>query len=84
MSLVGGRQTIRFGVPDYNAAYAGYPVDTADLLFRHGRWWLHVVVTIPAPDVAPTDQVVGVDLGIVRPAVTSEQSLPGQAGMEGD
>jgi putative transposase len=78
MSTTGGRQTIRFGVPDYNAAYTGYPVDTADLLFRHSSWWLHVVVTVPAPDVAPTDQVVGVDLGIVRPAVTSNNRFLGQ------
>jgi IS605 OrfB family transposase len=39
---------------------------------------LHVVVTIPAPDVAPTDQVVGVDLGIVRPAVTSNNRFLGK------
>ena len=43
---------------------SGYPVDTADLIERNGAWWLHVVVTLPAPDVQPTDQVVGVDLGI--------------------
>jgi IS605 OrfB family transposase len=78
LSLVGERQTIRFDVPDYNAAYAGYPVDTADLLFRHGHWWLHVVVTIPAPEIAPTDQIVGVDLGIVRPAVTSNNRFLGK------
>src|SRR6266487_3495171 len=29
MSTTGGRQTIRFGVPDYNAAYVGYPTDSA-------------------------------------------------------
>jgi putative transposase len=78
LSLVGERQTIRFSVPDYNADYAGYGVDTADLLFRHGRWWLHVVVTIPAPDLEPTDQVIGVDLGIVRPAVTSNNRFLGK------
>src|SRR5215216_3917871 len=78
MSMIGGRQTIRFDVPDYNAAYAGYPTDSADLLFRHGHWWLHVVVTIPAPDVTPTDQVVGVDLGLVRPAVTSNHRFLGK------
>jgi putative transposase len=75
---IAARQTIRFGVSDYNAAYAGYPTDSADLLFRHGRWWLHAVVTVPAPDVAPTDQVVGVDLGIVRPAVTSNNQFLGK------
>jgi putative transposase len=78
MSTTGGRQTIRFAVPDYHAAYVGYPTDSADLLFRHGRWWLHVVVTVPAPDVEPTDQVVGVDLGIVRPAVTSNNHFLGK------
>jgi IS605 OrfB family transposase len=78
MSTTGGRQTIRFNIPDYSAKYAGYPADTADLIARDGRWWLHVVVTIPAPDVVPTDQVVGVDLGIVRPAVTSNNHFLGK------
>src|SRR6266545_6576659 len=78
MSLVGGRQTIRFRVPDYAAKYAGSPVDTADLVERDGAWWLHVVVTVPAPDVQPNDQVIGVDLGINRPAVTSNNRFLGQ------
>jgi putative transposase len=71
LSLIGGRQTIRFRIPDYSAKYAGYATDTADLIQRDGRWWLHVVVTVPAPEIAPSKQVVGVDLGLSRPAVTS-------------
>jgi putative transposase len=78
LSLVGGRQTIRFRIPDYAAKYAGNPTATADLIFRDGEWWLHVVVTVPAPNVEPTDQVVGVDLGINRPAVTSTNHFLGQ------
>ena len=78
MSLIGGRQTLRFDVPAYSAKYAGYPTDTADLLFRNGVWWLHVVVSVPAPEIAPTEQVVGLDLGIVRPAVTSTNRFLGQ------
>jgi IS605 OrfB family transposase len=78
MSTTSGRQTIRFNLPDYSAKYARYPVDTADLIARDGRWWLHVVVTVPAPDVAPTDQAIGVDLGIVRPAVTSNNHFLGK------
>jgi len=77
MSTTGGRQTIRFNVPHYSAKYAGNPVDTADLIFRDGRWWLHVVVSIPAPDVEPTNQIVGVDLGVVRPAVLSANQFLG-------
>jgi putative transposase len=78
MSTTGGRQTIRFNVPVYSAKYAGNPTDTADLIWRHGRWWLHVVVTVPAPDIAPEDQVVGVDLGVVRPAVLSTNQFLGK------
>ena len=78
MSLVGGRQTIRFSIQDYAAKYAGYLVDTADLTFRDGVWWLHVVVSVPAPEVEQTEAVVGVDLGINRPAVTSNNHFLGQ------
>ena len=78
MSTTGGRQTIRFAVPDYCAHYAGYLVDTADLINRNGVWWLHVVVTVPAPDVEPTDDIVGVDLGIAQPAVTSTNRFLGK------
>jgi hypothetical protein len=54
LSLVGGRQTVRFRIPQYGAKYIGYPPDTADLLQRDGRWYLQVVVTVPRPDVVPT------------------------------
>jgi probable transposase len=72
------RQTIRFNVQDYAAKYVGYPVDTADLVQREGLWWLHVVVSVPAPEVEQTDAVVGVDLGLNRPAVTSNNQFLGQ------
>lgn len=78
MSLVGARQTIRFDIPEYCAHYAGSPVDTADLINRDGVWWLHVVVTVPPPAVAPTDEVIGVDLGIAQPAVTSNNHFLGK------
>jgi putative transposase len=78
LSLVGGRQTIRFRIPDYSAKYAGYPTATADLIAHDGRWWLHVIVTVPTPEIAPGDQVVGVDLGLSRPAVTSHNRFLGK------
>lgn len=80
LSLVGGRQTIHFRLPDYSAKYAGHPVDMADLIERDGRWWLHVVVTLPAPEVEPTGQVVGIDLGLSRPAVSSTNRFLGNRG----
>src|SRR5205085_306511 len=60
------------------AQSAGYPTDTADLIERDGEWWLHVVVSVPAPDIPPSDQVVGVDLGITRPAVLSTNRFLGK------
>lgn len=56
LSLIGGRQTIRFDVPDYAATYVGNPVDTADLIERDRQWWLHSVVTVPAPEIEPYEQ----------------------------
>ncbi len=78
LSTTGGRQTIRFAVPDHAQKYAGNPEDTADLIFRHGRWWLHVVVTVATPVVDRTDEVVGVDLGLACPAVTSQNAFLGE------
>ena len=78
LSTTGGRQTIPFHVPVHAAKYAGLPVLTADLLSKHGRWYLHVVVTLPTPDVEPIAAVVGCDLGITRAAVTSDNRFHGQ------
>jgi len=45
--------------------------ESADLLYRKGSFWLHIVVSCRIPTVEPTGQVIGVDLGITRLAVTS-------------
>jgi putative transposase len=79
LSTVAGRMTISFTVPDYAAKYAALPVDTADLVqHQDGRWWLHVVVTLEAPTVVETDEVVGIDLGLAHPAVTSTKRFLGK------
>jgi len=67
-----GRRPIDFTLTAYNRQYTTWKVTSADLLHdRRGRWWLHVVVTQPLTETAPTDEVVGVDLGIVHPATDS-------------
>jgi IS605 OrfB family transposase len=53
-------------------------VDSADLVRRPSGWWLHVVLSIDAPEIASSGKVVGVDLGINRPAVTSEAKFLGE------
>jgi putative transposase len=78
LSLIGGRETIGFRLPKYAARYAGYPTATADLIYRNRRWWLHLVVTLPKPEIAATGQVVGIDLGLTCPAVTSSNRFLGK------
>jgi IS605 OrfB family transposase len=77
LSTAQGKQTIPFTVPHYSAHYAGNPVATADLCYRKGKYWLHVVVSVPDPTVEKSPEVVGVDLGLNRPAVTSNRQFLG-------
>ena len=72
-----GRVTLPFAVPHFSTTYAGHPVKTADLIHRKGKWWLHVVVDVPMPDVARSDEVIGIDLGLNHPAVTSKRQFLG-------
>ncbi len=61
-------------VPAYYEQYltAQWEQESADLLYRKGAFWLHVVVCAHVPVVASTGKVVGIDLGINRLAVTSQ------------
>lgn len=78
LSTTQGRLTLPFTVPDYALPYTGYPTATADLIQRDGSWWLHIVVDLPAPVVEPINDVLGVDLGIAQPAVTSGNAFLGE------
>ena len=74
---VKGRVTLPFTVPAYNGKYQGYPPCTADLIYKRGKLSLHIVVHVPEPEFQRTDEVVGVDLGLNRPAVTSSKQFLG-------
>jgi IS605 OrfB family transposase len=74
---------VPFKLPRYAAKYAGCKVDSADLILRQGRFWLHVVVTLPETEFVPTGRVMGVDLGLNRPAVTSSAHFLGERRWKG-
>ncbi len=57
--------------------------DSADLIFRKGRFWLHVVVTLPDVEFVPIGEVVGVDFGITRPVVASSNQFFGKRSWKG-
>lgn len=77
LSSTAGRMSIPFTVPAYSARYQGYPPCRADLCFRKGKFYLHIVVSVPEPDIAPSHEMIGVDLGLNRPAVTSNRKFLG-------
>ncbi len=78
LATVAGRLEMGFTVPKHAAHYVGGKVCSADLCYRHGRYFLHIVVSIPAPHVPPSHEVIGVDLGLNRPAVTSKRAFLGE------
>ena len=78
LATTSGRLHLPFHVPAYAAQWTDYPTATADLVQKRGKWSLHVVVNVPAPEVTPTETVVGIDLGVTRAAVTSDNRFHGQ------
>ncbi len=77
LASVAGRQEMGFTVPKHGRQYIGWTVCSADLCFRQGRYFLHIVVSQPAPVVEMSEEVIGVDLGLNRPAVTSHRDFLG-------
>lgn len=77
---VAGRQTIPFAAHPHASALLDRATAThsADLLLSDGKLWLHVVLTLPDVPFTDTGRAIGVDLGLTRPAVTSEARFLGQ------
>lgn len=78
LSTTRGRIAVTFVLPSYFESLAGGKVCTADLIRRNGRWWLHVVIEIETPEIEQSSHVLGVDLGLNRPVVTSDRQFLGE------
>lgn len=80
LASVNGRQEVAYRLHNHAAkAFAeATGFDSADLVYHKGKWHLHVVLTLPTPDFVDNGQAVGVDLGLNRPAVTSNRKFLGQ------
>ncbi|MBX5459333.1 MAG: transposase [Thermogemmatispora sp.] len=78
LSTVAGRLLLPFRVLPHQAPFQSGKVCTADLCFRRGRWSLHIVVLLPDPVVTPSPEVIGVDVGLTHPAVTSSRRFLGE------
>lgn len=83
LASVCGRQKVSFTVPTYAREILGEigtsnRVATADLMYRKGRFTLHVVIKLDDVEFTDNGQALGIDLGVCRPAVTSDGRLHGQ------
>jgi putative transposase len=79
LATVAGRLEIPFAIPKHAMQYVGGKVCSADLCFHHGRYFLHIVVSLSTPAIDPSEaSVIGVDLGLNHPAVTSHRHFLGE------
>ncbi len=78
LATVAGRLEIGFTIPKHAMQYVDGKPCSADLCSRKGRYFLHIVVSLPEPAFVPTQEVIGVDLGLNRPAVTSNRRFLGE------
>ena len=48
---------------------------SAELVYRKGNFYLHISITVPAPEISEPKGSLGVDLGVNRVAVTSDNKF---------
>lgn len=80
LATLQGRQAVAFHLYPYAVLLLEQSVgyDSADLMYRKGTFWLHLVVTLPEAEFVSNGQVIGVDFGITHPAVASHNIFFGQ------
>jgi len=78
LASLAGRQSVVLSVPLCHETRIGWKVCSSDLCSdRKHRLWLHVVVESELPPFQSNGKVVGIDLGVNRPAVTSTNKFLG-------
>jgi putative transposase len=83
-SQVRNRAVIPVKVPTYYEQYltAEWQQESADLIYREGQFWLHLVVSCALPPSTQEGRAIGIDLGIKRLAVTSHPRFFGGKGIK--
>ncbi|MGF1488628.1 MAG: RNA-guided endonuclease InsQ/TnpB family protein, partial [Prochloraceae cyanobacterium] len=77
-TTVNGRIKFNFELHEYYQQYLNWKNTSADLLKdRKGRWWFHVVMETETPTIKASNEVVGIDLGIVNPATDNRGNFYG-------
>ena len=74
---ISGRQKIPISIPKYFQQYITWKRCSADLFIRKDKVFLNIVFSKNIADPEPTGKVVGIDRGIKKIAVTSENQFFG-------
>lgn len=74
---ISGRQKIPISIPEYFKQYLSWKRCSADLFLRKNKVFLHITFTKEITDPGLTGRVVGIDRGIKKIAVTSENQFFG-------
>ena len=78
LATIDGRKKVTFNLPDHYKSKIDWKVCSSDLCINKGAYFLHIVVSIDAKKLSATGKVTGIDLGVNRPAVTSDNKFFGQ------
>jgi putative transposase len=74
---INGRIKIPISVPEYFKQYLKWKRCSADLFIRKNKVFLNIVFSKDITDLVPTGKIVGIDRGIKKIAVTSENQFFG-------
>jgi putative transposase len=75
-----GRVLVPFRMGGYQESRRASIKGQADLLYRNGTFYLAVTLEVPTPTPISTDEMLGIDLGIINLATDSEgETFSGQA-----
>jgi IS605 OrfB family transposase len=77
MSTTSGKLKIPFSLPSYATYAIRTKTSTADLIHRKGKFFFHIVINLPDIEFTSNNHVLGIDLGVTHPAVSSDNCFHG-------
>src|SRR5262249_43401885 len=67
---------------EYQAGYLDRLSGQVDIVYRQGQWYLYATIVLPDPTPLEPADFLGVDLGVINLATTSDGSTHSGAGIE--
>ena len=77
-----GRQLLPMIYGEYQAGYLDRLSGQVDIVYRQGQWYLYATIVLPDPTPLEPADFLGVDLGVINLATTSDGSTHSGAGIE--